>query len=64
MTSIFELEPRTEIRRNSYVLSYPHLLSYFAKDVFDAADVVRGAHMAYGWMPTILDLYSRSLDSI
>lgn len=58
MLDLFDLEPHTRIRSDdSYVMSYQHLLSYFAKDSFDAADVVRGAHMAYGWMPTILELY-------
>ena len=57
MKDIFELEPNTRIQQTSYILSYPHLLSYFSKDLFDAADVVRGAHMVYGWMPTVLNLY-------
>lgn len=58
MRDVFELEPTTQILTgNSYLLSYPHLLSYFAsRDIFDASDLVRGAHMVYGWMPTILNL--------
>ena len=56
MKSVFELEPLTQIIRNSYILSYPYLVGYFEKDVFSVADVVRGAHMVYGWMPTILEL--------
>jgi hypothetical protein len=60
--SVFELEPRTQIPRgSSYVLSYPYLLSYFEqRDTIEAVDPVRGAHMAYGWMPTILDLAPES----
>jgi hypothetical protein len=59
MRDIFVLEPQTTIMQDgSYILSYPHLLSYFdAKQIFGPDDVVRGAHMAYGWMPTVLDLY-------
>jgi hypothetical protein len=59
MTDVFDLEPSTLVpRRSSYILSYPYLLSYFtSKRVVDPADLVRGAHMAYGWMPTILELY-------
>ena len=59
MPDIFTLEPNTTIMKDdSYILSYPHLLSYFAsKQSLSAEDVVRGAHMAYGWMPTVLDLY-------
>jgi hypothetical protein len=56
--SVFALEPVTEIPRTSYVLSYPHVLSYFqSRDPLDATDLVRGAHMIYGWMPTVLELF-------
>lgn len=56
--SVFELEPRTAIEPSgSYLFSYPYLLSYFEqRDPIEAVDLVRGAHMAYGWMPTILEL--------
>lgn len=59
MKDVFELEPRTVIGRDdSYIISYPYLLSYFAeKGTLGAADLVRGAHMVYGWMPTILSLH-------
>ena len=59
MPDIFELELTTTISNDdSYLLSYPYLLNYFAaKPSFTPEDVVCGAHMAYGWMPTILDLY-------
>ncbi len=59
MVDVFTLEPNTRVFQDgSYVLSYPHILSYFAvKTHFDSADLVRGAHMVYGWMPTILELY-------
>lgn len=41
----------------SYIKSYPHFLSYFAeREVLTDVDVVRGAHMVYGWMPTILEI--------
>jgi hypothetical protein len=56
--SVFDLEPKTRIDRSgSYVLSYPYLLSYFEQRDFEAVDLVRGAHMAYGWMPTVLELW-------
>ncbi len=60
MPDIFALEQSTTISKNdSYLLSYPHLLNYFAaKSSFSAEDLVCGAHMVYGWMPTILDLYA------
>jgi len=59
MANVFDLEPHTRVLQDdSYILSYPHILSYFsAKATFDPADMVRGAHMVYGWMPTVLELY-------
>jgi hypothetical protein len=51
----FDLDPK--IKNNSYIKSYPHLISFFQKDTLNEADFVCGAHMVYGWMPTILDLY-------
>lgn len=59
MTDVFDLEPNTRVLQDdSYILSYPYVLSYFSgKTTFDAADMVRGAHMVYGWMPTVLELH-------
>ncbi|AVD81752.1 hypothetical protein C4Q28_06045 [Pseudomonas sp. SWI6] len=59
MRDVFIIEPATQILADdAYVVSYPHLLEYFSsKQSLDAGDVVRGAHMVYGWMPTILTLY-------
>lgn len=59
MQNIFEIEPTTTIMRDdSYVISYPHLIAFFAnKNLILPADVVCGAHMVYGWMPTVLELY-------
>ena len=59
MRDIFALEPATQILADdSYVVSYPYLLEYFSSRLaIEAGDVVRGAHMIYGWMPTILELY-------
>ena len=59
MKDVFELEKLTDIKTdNSYIISYPHILSY-ASDIttFSESDVVRLSHMVYGWMPTVLDLY-------
>lgn len=43
---------------DTYIRSYPHLLSYFqSKREFNSSDFVCGAHMVYGWMPTILELH-------
>jgi len=56
---VFDCEPQTPIPKDSsYIISYPHILGYFGqREVFDAADLVRGAHLAYGWMPTVLELH-------
>ena len=64
MTDVFDLEPRTcVLQDDSYILSYPHILTYFSgKTTFDAADLVRGAHMVYGWMPTVLELHPEPPD--
>lgn len=65
MTDIFKLEPNTMIPKdNSYILSYPHILNYFAakEASFGPKDVVCGAHMVYGWMPTVLDLYPEKIN--
>lgn len=58
MKNVFALEPSTPIVKNdSYILSYPHIIDYFArKTSLKLGDVVCGAHMVYGWMPTILEL--------
>jgi len=55
---IFDLEPSIDIRRpDSYLESYPYLCAHFSdKAVVAPADVVLGAHMVYGWMPTVLGL--------
>ena len=60
MRDVFELEPNTAILADDpYIASYPHLLDFFKlKKVITAGDVVCGAHMVYGWMPTVLELHS------
>jgi hypothetical protein len=59
MRDVFDLERTTEILRDDpYVAAYPHLVDFFAtKPAFEPGDVVCGAHMVYGWMPTVLELY-------
>ncbi len=67
MQNIFHVEPAIKIQKDdSYIISYPHIISYFhEQETIEDTDVVRGAHMAYGWMPTILNLYpNKSLKEI
>lgn len=41
----------------SYHLAYREFVAYFAqRDVITPHDLVIGAHFAYGWMPTIIEL--------
>jgi hypothetical protein len=58
MKHIFALEPSLQVPPgDSYIASYPYLCALFGdKAVIDAGDVVLGAHMVYGWMPTVLGL--------
>jgi hypothetical protein len=59
MQRVFDLIEGIKISRDdSYIVSYPHLISYAEGiQTFSVADLVRLAHMSYGWMPTILNLY-------
>ena len=59
MQDVFGLEKTSSINsKDSYILSYPYMIMFFAsKEVIKADDLVCGAHMVYGWMPTILELY-------
>lgn len=51
--------------RDQYTDVYPHLISYFKeKSILAAEDFIRGAHMVYAWMPTILTVYSTDLDEV
>lgn len=58
LEKIFDLEPLVYVPQlDSYIESYPYLTSHFSnKTVIEPSDVVLGAHMVYGWMPTILGL--------
>lgn len=60
---IFELEPHISVPQgDSYIESYPYLCSHFSgKAVIVPQDVVLGAHMVYGWMPTVLGLDMRAV---
>ncbi|GLZ88087.1 hypothetical protein Pres01_41380 [Metapseudomonas resinovorans] len=65
MQDVFQIEPLTEIdQTQSYIRAYPHILaSLRSRQVLDEQDFVCGAHMVYGWMPTILEIHaSESLD--
>ncbi len=51
--------------RDQYTDAYPHLISYFKeKTILTLEDFIRGAHMVYAWMPTILTVHSNDLDEV
>jgi hypothetical protein len=58
MREVFVLEHTVKISPDDpYVAAYPHLIDFFkGKSSFGPGDVVCGAHMVYGWMPTVLRL--------
>lgn len=65
MIDVFQIEPCTQIdRAQSYIRAYPHILSALkTPHVLDEQAFVCGAHMVYGWMPTILEIHvSESID--
>lgn len=59
MQDVFEIEAGILIERaDPYIRSYPHLVRFFqGRTTITESDVVCGAHMVYGWMPTILELH-------
>lgn len=58
MRDIFSLIDSQPINPDApFIRAYPHLLSYFAQlHEINASNVVCGAHMVYGWMPTVLSM--------
>jgi len=47
------------IKPDEYTDVYPYLISYFEeRKELTAEDFIRGAHMVYAWMPTMLSMYS------
>jgi len=56
LKDVFSLYEHTEIPKgDTYLRSYPYLVEYFeGLDQITFGDAVRGAHMVYGWMPTML----------
>jgi len=48
---------------NSYIESYQYFLEYFSKiDRIDKDQLIIGAHIVYGWMPTILTMNLSNID--
>jgi len=64
MDRLFAGEKQTIIdRRNSFIISYLHFIDYFkSKEILSAHDFIIGAHLVYGWMPTMLEIYTDNPD--
>lgn len=61
---VFEVaNDKTEFSKSSYIESYPYLIEHFANiETLTVGHVVAGAHMIYGWMPTILHINKHKID--
>ena len=61
---LFADEINTPIDRlNSFIITYPSLLQFFQRrDAISSSDFVIATHMVYGWMPTMLELYTNNPD--
>lgn len=61
---VFALERQVnDLKQDSYIRSYRNMLGYFEGiGQLTSKDIVVGAHMVYGWMPTILHLNKESSD--
>ena len=60
---LFKLAEEVETLRESYSLSYNAFLNFFSeKSILSKQDIIIGANFSYGWMPTILNIYSINLE--
>lgn len=52
-------------REDSYLISYPEFVRFFRElDLIDRHHLIIGAHLVYGWMPTILRFKSIYFDQV
>lgn len=60
MLDVFQIEPHTQLdQAQSYIRAYPHIqASLKPGQVLSEQDFICGAHMVYGWMPTILEIHT------
>ena len=60
---LFKLSHNLSELSESYQLSYTAFINFFkSKKKLTTQDVIIGANCSYGWMPTILDIYSKNLE--
>ena len=48
---------------SSYVKSYESIIDFFNDIQLNENSLIQGAHMVYGWMPTILNIAKHDLDT-
>jgi hypothetical protein len=60
-TLLEKIEPGTF--GSSYVKSYESIVDFFNDIQLNENSLIQGAHMVYGWMPTILNITKYDLDT-
>lgn len=60
-TLLEKIEPGTF--GSSYVKSYESIIDFFNDIQLNEKSLIQGAHMVYGWMPTILNITKHDLDT-
>ena len=60
-TLLEKIEPGTF--GSSYVKSYESIIDFFNDNQLNENSLIQGAHMIYGWMPTILNITKHDLDT-
>jgi hypothetical protein len=60
-TLLEKIEPGTF--GSSYVKSYESIIDFFNDIQLNENSLIQGAHMVYGWMPTILNITKHDLDT-
>lgn len=64
-TLIEKIEPGT--LGSSYIKSYESIIDFFndiqLNEKLNENSLIQGAHMLYGWMPTILNITKHDLDT-
>jgi len=65
-STFFTRAEKITINKNdTYIKSYPSLITFFAKKkILTTDDVIIGMHMVYGWMPTVLTITENDTISI
>ena len=60
-TLLEKIEPGTF--GSSYIKSYESIIDFFNDIQLNENSLIQGAHMVYGWMPTILNITKHDLET-